>query len=135
MSIETAVTTLMNSLVPNQQFYFNTTPDGYNPHAQPVFVIGQFTGGPAGMYVDGTLQSLAEGRLQLWVWGARYMDVAALARTIRKAVIGLNATQTDIFRAASLNVEPVDDYNDILKIHGKRLDLNVVYADQDAPLP
>lgn len=134
MDIETEVTLLMNSLVPGERFYFGTTPDDFDAHDE-VFVIGQFVGGDEGMYVDGTLRSGANNRLQLWIWGARYMEVSALTRKIRKAFVELNATWQGIFRAAWLNGSPTDDYNETIKIHGKRMDISVVYADQDAPLP
>lgn len=135
MAIEEAVTAFINPLVENEQFYFGTTPDGYDPHAHAEFVIGQFVGGESGIYVDGTLQSLTEGRLQLWVWGARYMEVAALARLLKKEMVALTETQPGIWRAVIPNGNPVDDYNESLKIHGKRFDLTIVYADPDAPLP
>lgn len=114
MSIDTLITAALAPLV-DGRVYPDVAPD------KPVlpYIVYQQVGGAGLVFLEGTLPDHEGCRIQVATWGARRVDVTALAKQAEAALIA----------AAQLQTEPlggrVSDHEPDTKRYGARQDFMV----------
>lgn len=119
MSIEATLTALLNPICGNR-VYWDTLDEGY-VIAAPVLICQQ-VGGEAFWYVDDTMPSHKNARIQITVWGQRRKEVNTLARLVEKTICEAHLTAKPVGAFVS-------DYEEPLKLFGTRQQFDIWYLD------
>lgn len=114
-SIYAEVRSLLASLVEGR-CYSDVTPDA------PEFplIIYQVVGGEAIDFYERTVANTENYRVQVYVWGARRLEVEQLMRMARKQLVEHSAN----FESLITLGQATDEYNETLKIYGSRQDFS-----------
>lgn len=114
MSAESAIFSALSSLVSNR-VYPDLAPDGV---ARP-YIVYQQIGGSAVQFVDVTVPSKKNSRIQVSVWGDTRAQVSALAVQVEDTLRGVATLQTVVLGA------PVAVYEADTKLRGSQQDFSV----------
>lgn len=124
MSIATAIIAILNPVLSNR-IWFNTIPDNLTAAQRSApFMVVQLVGGRDDWYVENTIPDEVNGHYQFFIWGANYLEVEACSNQVRSALATTPYAPHNIHSIRPLG-GPVDDYNEILKLHGKRQDFSI----------
>lgn len=114
MSAESAIFSALSSLVSNR-VYPDLAPDGV---ARP-YIVYQQIGGSAVQFVDVTVPSKKNSRIQVSVWGDTRAQVSALAVQVEDTLRGVATLQTVVLGA------PVAVYEADTKLRGSQQDFSI----------
>lgn len=117
MSFEEDVTALLNPLVAGQVFW-DFTPDNYD---YPFILLYQ-RGGRGYWYVDKTIPSHKNAKLDIEVWAKTKEAAARIIREVESAFAGSTMVVTPLGAFGSMS-DPVQ------KLHGSQQDFSVWYPD------
>jgi hypothetical protein len=114
MSIDALIAQALGPLVDGRAY-----PDVAPENPTLPYIVYQQAGGAGMVYLEGTLPDNEGCRIQVATWGARRLDVTALAKLAEEALIGTPALQTEPLGGR------VSDYEPETQRYGARQDFMV----------
>lgn len=117
MSLESSIFDALKSLVSNR-----VHPDVAPEQTVRPYITYQQVGGQSVNFLDTTLPSKKNARIQINVWGDTRLQVGTLSRQVEDALRGTAALQTSVLGAAVSLYEPET------KLRGTRQDFSVWFA-------
>lgn len=124
MSFETDIIAKYQQVF-NERLWWDTAPDGMTAQDREApFGVLQIVGGDHRQYVDDTEQpEFLNARVQLFVWGARRIEVSD---AMEDFIAEVKASNTADWYAREMG-RPVGDSNEVLALRGSRLDFSFTY--------
>lgn len=114
MTIESSIFDALKGLVSNRVY-----PDVAPEQATRPYITYQQVGGGAVNFVDPTIPSQKNARIQVNVWGDTRLQVAAIAASIENTLRAVTSLKTSVLGA------PVAIYEPETKLRGTRQDFSV----------
>lgn len=116
MSLESDIFDTLKALVSNR-CYPDVAPEGV---ARP-FIVWQQVGGDATNFVEGTLPSIRNARIQVACWAATRTAAATLARSAEEAMVTSSTLRAYVLGAMTAA------YEQDTRLYGARQDFSIAY--------